>query len=148
MKTLNKTAVLIAAVDLFLSNSQTTTLDVKNKLRADGYNAKQAEVSQHMKDLKAEEGWTSSDGGGFQIYYPATHGTGATSTATVGSATKVGKGAVVLTKSVSGCWEMNSVTNSAIVFVDGSVTREKARTAYMNQVPGTAWADTRGRKVN
>ena len=146
MKTLNKTAVLIAAVDLFLSHSQTTTLDVKNKLRADGYNAKQSEVSQFMKDLKAEESWTSSDGGGFQIYYPATH----SATASTGTATaaKVGKGAVVLTKSVTGCWEMNSVTNSAIVFVDGSVTREKARTAYMHQVPGTAWADTRGRKVN
>jgi hypothetical protein len=142
LKPLTKVAVLTAAVDLMLSNSQTTNLDVKERLRKEGYNAKQTDVSDHMRQLKNEEAWTSSDSGaGYQIYYPASSGAGMTSspvTTPSASVSPVGK--------VIGAWEVNSVSGTGILYFAGSNTRSAARWAFAvaNKVQ---YVDTRARKV-
>ena len=48
---ISEVEVLSTATALIEANGSTTTLDVKNKLREDGYWAKQAEVSQLMQVL-------------------------------------------------------------------------------------------------
>ena len=141
-KKLDKVAVLVEACTLMLNNGQTTTLEVKNSLRKQGYDARQADVSAFMAELSGEEKWKAKDTGSYKVYEPGTTGLVVSKTTTVGI-----RPATVLTTKTSGCWEMNSTTSSKVVYMNGSVSREKARTADMNQVPGTAWADTRGRKV-
>ncbi|MCU0447793.1 MAG: WGR domain-containing protein [Microscillaceae bacterium] len=70
MKALDKTAVLIAAEDLMSKFGSTTTLDVKNRLRNNGYMAAQAEVSQWMDVLAREENWAFSQKNNFRVYRP------------------------------------------------------------------------------
>jgi arginine repressor len=48
---ISEVEVLSTSTALIQANGETTTLEVKNKLREDGYWAKQAEVSQHMQKL-------------------------------------------------------------------------------------------------
>lgn len=48
---ISEVEVLSTATAQIKANGSTTTLDVKNKLREDGYWAKQAEVSQLMRKL-------------------------------------------------------------------------------------------------
>ncbi len=154
-KTLDKTAVLVVAVTLLQANSNTTTLEVKNELRKQGYDARQSEISNYMSQLATEENWDVDARGPYKTFAAGTTGL-VTATIPVtgtkgykvtksGNATKVT--ATVLATKVSGCWELNSTTSSTVVYVDGSVSREKARTAYMNEVAGTIWADTRSRRV-
>jgi hypothetical protein len=51
---ISEVEVLSTATAQIEANGSTTTLDVKNKLRDDGYWAKQAEVSQLMQQLFVE----------------------------------------------------------------------------------------------
>jgi hypothetical protein len=64
MKTLTKVAVLVMAVDLMKDNNSTTTLDVKNALRAEGYFAKQQDVSDFMYKIAQEEKWNINESNG------------------------------------------------------------------------------------
>lgn len=62
--------VLTTSTALIEKNGQTTTNEVKTKLREDGYWVKQAEVSKHMREL-SEEGKlqsTNDSGREYQIY--------------------------------------------------------------------------------
>jgi hypothetical protein len=144
LKSIDKVTVLVAAATLMLKNSTTTTLEVKNELRKSGYNARQSEISDLMAQLGVEEKWDVNNSGSFKVYAPGS--TAGIASVASPSGTSASTGTILSTK-VSGCWEMNSTTSSTVVFVNGSLSREKARTAYMNQVTGTAWADTRGRRV-
>ncbi|WP_299456943.1 WGR domain-containing protein [uncultured Microscilla sp.] len=68
MKTLTKDAVKEAAEDLIEAFGTTTTLDVKNKLRQQGFQALQAEVSTLMDAVTAEESWQFNHNGRYRVY--------------------------------------------------------------------------------
>ncbi|EAY30587.1 WGR domain-containing protein [Microscilla marina] len=68
MKTLTKDAVKEAAEDLIEAFGTTTTLDVKNKLRQQGFQALQAEVSTLMDEVTAEESWQFNHNGRYRVY--------------------------------------------------------------------------------
>lgn len=67
-KTLDKAAVKTAAEKLMKDNGSTTTLDVKNALRKDGYFAEQRTVSDYMTTLSSEEQWDYTSNGSFNTY--------------------------------------------------------------------------------
>ncbi len=71
MKPLTDLAVLQTAEDLMFKNGQTTTLDVKNALRLQNYEAMQNEVSARMENLCRQESWQTNNGGAYRIYKPA-----------------------------------------------------------------------------
>lgn len=71
MKTLNDLAVLQAAETLMRQNGQTTTLDVKNLLRQQSYEATQSEVSSRMEIVARQESWHINSAGAYKIYKPA-----------------------------------------------------------------------------
>lgn len=67
-KPLTKINVLKAAEELMTINDYTTTLDVKNALREEGYFAVQADVSLWMEELAYEEGWLYQSNGTHRFY--------------------------------------------------------------------------------
>lgn len=68
MKTLTQEAVKEAAEDLIEAFGTTTTLDVKNKLRQQGFQAMQADVSRLMDIVTAEEKWQFNHNGRYRVY--------------------------------------------------------------------------------
>ena len=66
-----KTEVILVAETLLLQNGQTTTLEVKNALREEGYIAFQADVSYFMKTAVQQTGWRFTCNGRNRTYYPA-----------------------------------------------------------------------------
>ena len=61
-------AVKQAAETLITTFGTTTTLDVKNKLRQQGFQAFQAEVSNLLDEVTAEEQWQFNHNGRYRIY--------------------------------------------------------------------------------
>jgi hypothetical protein len=68
MKTLDREIVKIVAENLLIENGKTTTLEVKNKLRAKNYFALQADISVLLADISQEEGWQYEDNGVYRTY--------------------------------------------------------------------------------
>jgi len=68
MKNLTKDAVKEAAEHLIEAFGTTTTLDVKNRLRQQGFQALQAEVSDLMDTLTNEEQWRFNHNGRYRVY--------------------------------------------------------------------------------
>lgn len=140
---LNKTAVLICAVELMLDNGSTTTLDVKNKLRKNHYSCSQTEVSSFMRDLASEEKWKHSDNGVFRTYTPtvpltpSTVGTPVAIKATVIPAKKSG---------VKGDWEVNATSKTTPAYYSPGMTRSAARWAFAKS-NNVSFSDTRARKA-
>ena len=58
----------MVATKLILAEGSTTTLEVKNNLRRDGYLAYQADISLQMKQIALQENWVVLDNGQFFIY--------------------------------------------------------------------------------
>jgi len=80
-KTVDKAAVKKTAEKLMNDNGSTTTLDVKNTMRKDGYFAEQSVVSDHMRTLNSEEDWDYTSNGSFNTYsLPAVPTSSTTST--------------------------------------------------------------------
>lgn len=67
-KTLTRDVVRDVAKDLLESNNTTTTLEIKQELRKQGYWAKQDDVSTHMDNIYFNENWTYTDNGGHRVY--------------------------------------------------------------------------------
>ncbi|MCK9576368.1 MAG: hypothetical protein M0R51_10645, partial [Clostridia bacterium] len=67
-KTLTKADVFDVASDLIETNGSTTTLDIKNELRVRGFFAKQADVSDLMIQVCAEENYSFSYNGVHRVY--------------------------------------------------------------------------------
>lgn len=67
-KTADRSAVQQYAEALMNANGTTTTLDVKNAMRADGYWCDQSEISKHMYDLSGELGWSAQSNGTYNTY--------------------------------------------------------------------------------
>jgi predicted DNA-binding WGR domain protein len=68
MKNLDKSAVLKTAEKLIVQNGSTTTLDVKNYLRNNGYHATQSDVSRWMDELCIQENWIYSTQHNHRVY--------------------------------------------------------------------------------
>ncbi|MDW7692727.1 hypothetical protein R9C00_11665 [Flammeovirgaceae bacterium SG7u.111] len=68
MKTLTKDIVLNIAEGLMEINGNTTTLEVKNELRFQGYFAIQKDISFAMDALCYQYDWTFIFNGSFRIY--------------------------------------------------------------------------------
>ena len=68
MTPLTKAAVRQAAEMLMDQHTETTTLEVKNQLRQQGYKAVQREVSALMDELCAEANWEFEFNGRNRIY--------------------------------------------------------------------------------
>lgn len=68
MKTLNKIAVMLVAIEMMKDQGTATTLEVKEALRAEGYFAKQADVSNFMFEVAQEEGWAIDNTSTFRTY--------------------------------------------------------------------------------
>lgn len=68
MKPLTDLAVLQAAEELMLKHGQTTTLDVKQLLRQQNFEALQNEVSSRMENLCRQEAWQTNSAGAYRIY--------------------------------------------------------------------------------
>lgn len=71
MKPLTDLAVIQAAEELMFQTGQTTTLDVKNLLRKQNYEATQAEVSSRMENVARQESWRIDNAGAYRVYKPA-----------------------------------------------------------------------------
>lgn len=67
-KTAGKTAVKQAAEHLMLTNGETTTLEVKNWLRQEGYTAYQADISRWMFKIAKEQNWAFQSNGRHRVY--------------------------------------------------------------------------------
>ena len=68
-KRINRQAVRMAATTLMLAEGSTTTLDVKNRLRKQGYLAQQADVSKWLFAVARQEKWAINDNGTYRVYY-------------------------------------------------------------------------------
>ncbi|HFA50313.1 MAG TPA: hypothetical protein ENJ95_14975 [Bacteroidetes bacterium] len=68
IKLANKSDVQFAATHLIKTHGATTTLEVKNRLRSNGFIAFQNDVSIFMKIIAAEQGWEQECNGRFRIY--------------------------------------------------------------------------------
>jgi hypothetical protein len=66
---IDRDAVKAVALQLIRANGATTTLEVKNQLRNQGYLAYQEEVSLYMEALAWEEGWEFEFNGRFRFYF-------------------------------------------------------------------------------
>jgi hypothetical protein len=69
MKSLTKQDVKDAAVKLMEEHDSTTTLDVKNALRAEGFWATQNQVSEIMDEIYSEENWDYANPNGYREYF-------------------------------------------------------------------------------
>jgi len=78
-KKIDKDAVFKTAVKLMTDNGKTSSLEVKEELRKDGYWAKQEPVRDLLRELKSEHNWNVNDVGHIEYSLPT-----ATSAATTG----------------------------------------------------------------
>ncbi len=69
--TLTIAAVYETAESLMATYGTTTTLEVKNRLRNQGFWAVQADVSALMWEIAQEAGWQVYSNGRFRVYAPA-----------------------------------------------------------------------------
>lgn len=67
-KPLNRGAIQTIAEKLMTDHLQTTTLDVKNQLRKEGFHAEQNEVSRWMLQLATWQNWAMANQGNHRVY--------------------------------------------------------------------------------
>lgn len=168
MKNLTKSDVFDVATDLIEENGSTTTLDVKNELRARGFFAKQADVSEHMLAIADSENWNFTYTGVHRQYTASTavlRGSAATpatlraqsvqtqtrTIAPVGTYTKRnGDKIVAIDKSLvePGDFRVWSVTHDTELYFVGTVgySRSDIRFAYA-KLTGADFVDTRIKMV-
>lgn len=68
MKNIDKVAVFNAAVELMKSGANTTSLDVKQHLRKNGYWATQSNVSAFLQENQQEHDWVADKSGPYVVY--------------------------------------------------------------------------------
>lgn len=69
MKSLTKDDVKRVYEELLDSNGSTNNLEIKEKLRSDGFWATQAEVSKLMQEIDSEEGLDYTYNGQYRVYH-------------------------------------------------------------------------------
>ena len=155
---------------MMVNFNKTTTLEVKNELRALGYFATQAETSDFMMGLSDEMDWRwnnkTDNGHTYRVYelpdgyitnYNAPVAVSQTnSTAPVSTATTTSTGKIYTKKdgntveayadendAIFGDWVVTSIVNSTkLVFPLGNYTRDEVRQAYA-KIVGVKFHDTR-----
>lgn len=153
---ITKQDVLAVAADLINKNGSTTTLEVKNALRAANKKAFQTEVSAFMDEITNvdKEFTVLSDNGIYRTYgavtptlqpvkLVASNNTTAGSTAT--QATGYATGAI--TTLIKGCWEVNAANHTgvtAVMYFPVGMTRDAVRQEFA-RTNGVKFADTRSR---
>jgi len=65
---IDKNSVMQAALQLIARNGKTTSLEVKQELRAQGYWAKQSTVSSILQEVQSEQNWKKEEAGGHLEY--------------------------------------------------------------------------------
>jgi len=71
MKQISKAEILRVATEQMAAHGSTTTLEIKNKLRTEGFFAEQTPVSQFTKQLALENLWRAAPEGDHLRYLPA-----------------------------------------------------------------------------
>ena len=129
MKNLTKLAVQEVADTLLETDSVTTTLDVKNALRKDGYWARQEAVSDYMAELGDEGKFWYTDNGQHRLYELAPSSTAlATQPTTTLVLDPTMDDAEVLDTPVKGCWQVFVYTDrTRTMYIGDSVPRNVAR---------------------
>lgn len=145
---ITKQDVLAVAADLINQNGSTTTKEVKEALRKNGFTARQVEVSSFMDELAKidDELAILSDNGTYRTYgaipstlQPVFASASSTATQATGILT------TPLNAAVKGCWEVNAAVRSSVVmYFDSNMTRDAVRQAYA-KATGIKFADTRSR---
>ena len=171
--TVTKEDVRVAALRLLAVNGQTTTLEVKNHLRnhpsTNSLKSNQDEISALMAEVSKEEGWDIDSSGDYRIYSinptaihftnnannatvvamtPVVQHPAATTTPAVPTATTSINGIThkSRTQAVAGDWEVNATTTSLVIYMDGSLSRDKVR-SYFSKLTGEKFQDTRTRRI-
>jgi hypothetical protein len=143
MKTLNKIAVMLVAIEMMKDQGTATTLEVKEALRAEGYFAKQADVSNFMFEVAQEEGWAIDNSSTFRTYsldpnhvaatVISTNSTGNSNLASHTIKHRDGSEVTVTEKveadAVVGDWICDHYLGDEMYF-DAIYTRDEARGAY------------------
>ena len=145
MKTLTKVAVMLVAIEMMKDQGTATTLEVKEALRAEGYFAKQADVSNFMFEVAQEEGWAIDNSSTFRTYSLDPNHVAATATVTSTNSTgnpnlashtikhRDGSEVTVTEKAsgnaVVGDWLCDHYLGDEMYF-DAIYTRDEARGAY------------------
>lgn len=147
---ITKQDVLAVAADLINQNGSTTTLEVKNVLRAANKKAFQTEVSAFMDELANVDNEIAvlSDNGIYRTYGAvpsavANQNTSSGSTAVFASVSTTGS----LNTAVKGCWEVNAANHtgvSLVMYFPSTMTRDAVRQAYA-KTSGVKFVDTRSR---
>jgi len=150
---ITKQDVLAVAADLINKNGSTTTLEVKNALRAANKKAFQTEVSAFMDEITNvdKEFVILGDNGIYRTYGAVTSTTtsqpaAANNTATSSTATQT-TGMVIISTPVKGCWEVNAANHTgvtAVMYFAAGTTRDTVRQIFA-KTNGVKFADTRSR---
>ena len=159
MKNLAKQDVKDAAVKLMQSNGSTTTLDVKNELRSQGFWATQNQVSDFMNDLHNEESdWVFDNPNGFRVYRIDASGVSTNDNDTSQSQGASGEAAYVnaagnkieavdSNQTKSDDWECYTPMDATkIMFFPGTFSRDEVRCAFRFYT-GLHFNDTRARRL-
>lgn len=147
-KAISETIVKETAKRLIDENGETTTLDVKQDLRSQGYWAKQADVSDHMMNLGSQGDFEWDDNGQYRTYYerPVALPSPITWTATPTQATVINAQVPKLTKDDAEildnpedrCWIVFTYSDpNTTIYVSGNVGRNVAREVGKNHFSET-----------
>lgn len=147
---ITKQDVLAVAADLINKNGSTTTLEVKNALRAANKKAFQTEVSAFMDEITNvdKEFTVLSDNGIYRTYgavTPTLQPVAASNNTTATQATGYATGAI--TTPIKGCWEVNAANHTgvtAVMYFPVGMTRDAVRQEFA-RTNGVKFADTRSR---
>ena len=164
------------AYRLICRNGNTTTLDIKNELRDRGYWAQQGEVSSLMNEIYDKEGWDFTTNGMHRIYFiindvgphddedddeddgdpwwdieedddqVSLQGGGGIAGDDVSQGGDDVSDGVVLDGKVSGRWECYNGKDTRKEYMDGSMSRSRARWEY-HKIVGMPYNIVRARRV-
>jgi len=141
MKTLTKDAVLTVALKLTENGNTTTSLDIKNELRNQGYWAEQREVSKLMNEIYNEDdNWAFIIDVDHRVYfYPMD-----TLTIDPGSLNNQSSNSMdarELQAPKDECWEVSCAGFPKQIYIGGEVTRNQAR-YYFAKMNGSDYTKT------
>lgn len=152
MKTLTKDVVKTTVLDLIKKNGETTTLDIKKVLRAEGYWATQKDVSRMVDDIYAYMNLTFDDSRGYRVYSEFDNYVGSATSVSVTStiktkvATKASyKDAVEVASPSNGDWEVRDKSTHIIRYFEADIPEYAVRYAFY-KLTDVRFADTRAKR--
>jgi DNA gyrase/topoisomerase IV subunit B len=125
--------------DLLEENEETTSLDVKNKLREMGFWATQERVTGFMREISVEENINFDFNGVYRTYFKEEQ---KTQTPLLNIINAAVKHVDQLDTPVEGCWEVSDGDDPAVMYFDGKMTPGQAKAAFV-KLSGTDFLDAR-----